>query len=141
MRAKLGKKVIKMIKIITLIPASVAYLLIAACNSGDSSKAPENTSVDTSISGAPTEGAADPLKELQDEGKLPTVGTGPKTTPPAGSTAEGLSVYPPSVDPDQDNAPNSAITGHPEIAVDNCPGVFNPGQEDDDHDGVGNLCE
>lgn len=141
MRAKIRKRAIKMIKIITLIPASIAYLMIAACNSGDSSKGGENPGIDTSISGAPSGAETDPLKELEGEGKLPPIGTGPKTTPSTGAAVDGLSVYPPSVDPDQDNVPNSAIAGHPEIAVDNCPNVFNPGQEDDDGDGVGNLCE
>ncbi len=132
MRAKIQKKVIKLIKIITLIPASVAYLLIAGCNSGDSPKTgPAEVNPDVGISGTP-EGGSDPLKELQEEGKLPPYGTGPKTTPPTGATTEGLSVFPPSVDHDQDNILDTA---------DNCPNVFNPGQEDSDGDGVGNSCD
>lgn len=141
MRTKIQKKVIKMIKLITLIPASLAYLLVAGCNAGDSPKnGPSEVNPDVGISGSP-EASPDPLKELQDEGKLPTYGTGPKTTPPTGTTVDGLSIFPPTIDPDQDNVPNGAITGHPEIAIDNCPGVFNPGQEDSDGDGVGNACE
>jgi hypothetical protein len=139
MRAKIGKKVIKMIKIITLIPASLAYLALAGC-SGDNGEAATDGHPDASISGAPS-GSQDPLKDLQDEGKLPTVGTGPKTTPATASGAESLSVYPPSVDADQDNVPNSAISGHPEIALDNCPNIFNPGQEDSDHNGTGDACQ
>jgi hypothetical protein len=141
MRDKIQKKVIKMIKIITLIPASVVYLLAAGCNSEETPKtAPAEVNPDVGVSGSP-EASPDPLKELQEEGKLPAYGTGPKMTPPTGTSAEGLSVYPPNVDPDQDNVPNGAVAGHPEIAVDNCPGVFNPGQEDSDGDGVGNACE
>jgi hypothetical protein len=141
MRAKIQKKVIKLIKIITLIPASVAYLLVAGCGGEEASKpAPEGLSPDVGISGT-AEGGSDPLKELQEEGKLPTYGTGPKMTPPPAPSAEGLSVFPPAIDPDQDNAPNGAIAGHPEIAVDNCPAVFNPGQEDSDGDGIGNACD
>jgi hypothetical protein len=141
MRAKIRKKVIKMIKIITLIPASLAYLALAGC-SGDNNQSGTEVNADTSISGTPTTtGGPDPLKDLQDQGKLPNVGTGPKTTPSTASNTEGLSVYPPNVDGDQDNVPNSAINGHPEIALDNCPNVYNPGQEDADHDGVGDACE
>lgn len=134
MRVKIQKKVIKMIKIITLIPASVVYLMIAACGSNESNSNTPNP--EASISGAPAAGSEDPLKQLQDEGKLPPYGTGPKTTP-----GNALSVYPPDVDPDQDNVPNAGITGQPDIAIDNCPNVFNPGQEDGDGDGVGNACE
>lgn len=139
MRAKFRQKVIKVIKIITLIPAGLAYLAIAGC-SGDNAPAGTDVNPDTSISGAPS-GSQDPLKDLQDEGKLPTIGTGPKSAPSTASGNESLSVYPPSVDADQDNVPNSAIGGHPEIALDNCPNVFNPGQEDADHDGIGDVCE
>jgi hypothetical protein len=141
MRAKIQKKIIKMIKIITLIPASVIYLLIAGCNSGDSKDGPPDVNPDVNISGVPEGGSDDPLKQLQDEGKLPTTGTGPKTTPLTGLGTEGLSVYPPSVDPDQDNVPNGAIGGHPEIPVDNCPNVSNPGQADTDYDGLGDACD
>lgn len=129
MRTKIQKKVIKMIKIITLIPASVAYLLIAGCSSEDSSKSGSaEVSPDVNVSGSP-EAAPDPLKDLQDQGKLPTYGTGPKPTSPL---SDALSMYPPDVDHDQDNILDTA---------DNCPNVFNPGQEDTDGDGVGNACD
>lgn len=137
MRAKIRQKVIKMIKIITLIPASIAYLMIAGCGGQGSKEAPPGAQPDVDVSGTPD----DPLRQLQEEGRLPTVGTSPKMAPPLESGAEALSLFPPDVDPDQDNVPNSAVSGHPEIPVDNCPNVFNPGQEDDDGDGVGNACE
>ena len=54
---------------------------------------------------------------------------------------DSISVYPPNVDPDQDNVPDVPIPNHPEVKLDNCPGVFNPGQEDTDGNGVGDACE
>lgn len=61
-----------------------------------------------------------------------------------GSNQEGLedvdlSVFPLSVDPDQDNVPD--VKFKDEVALDNCIGVFNPDQKDSDGDGIGDLCE
>lgn len=50
-----------------------------------------------------------------------------------------LSLYPPSVDPDQDNVPNQPVPGVDR--VDNCPDVFNPTQDDSDGDGHGDACD
>lgn len=138
----MGKNVIKMIKILILIQAGLTLLALGGCND-NAGNAANDLKPNTSISGEPSGAAADdPLKQMQDEGKLPAIGTGGKMsvlgdTPTPGS----LSLYPPSVDPDQDNVPNVPIPGHPEIAVDNCPNVFNPGQEDANHNGIGDACE
>ncbi len=50
-----------------------------------------------------------------------------------------LSVLPPSVDPDQDNVPD--VKYKEGVILDNCPGVFNPDQQDSDGDGIGDACE
>lgn len=138
--AKMAKNVIKMIKILILIQAGAAWLMVAGCN--DSGEASNDLKPSTSISGEPSGAAADdPMKQLQDEGKLPAIGTGGKRPVLSGPATEGLSMYPPNVDPDQDNVPNVPIPGHPEIAVDNCPTVFNPDQADANHNGIGDACE
>jgi len=129
------KNVIKMIKILILIQASLIYMIAAGCNGGDSSGGSNDLKPDTSLSGEPAAGSDDPLKQLEDQGKLPKTGTGDKMpvlgTPP-GPGADGLSLYPPNVDHDQDNIPDT---------TDNCPTVFNPGQEDANHNGIGDACE
>jgi len=69
-----------MIKIITLI-ITAAWIFSAGC-SGDNSQDQQPAS-DTSLSGDPEGGAADdPLKQLQDEGKLPAYGTGTEAKVP-----------------------------------------------------------
>ncbi len=140
----MGKNVIKMIKILILIQIGFLPLVGAGCNDEGTSTGPEDLKPNTSVSGEMGGGTEDPLKQLENEGKLPKVGTGgkmPVIGAPSAPSAEGLSLYPPNVDPDQDNIPSTPIAGHPEISVDNCPNVFNPGQEDDNHNGVGNVCE
>src|SRR5262245_11906765 len=68
---------------------------------------------DASVSGTSDE---DLLKKLQDEGKLPAIGNHDKLpvlpAPPPEGGPEVTSVYPPSVDPDQDNIPNAAFNGY-----------------------------
>lgn len=131
-------RLLKMIKILILI--NVFLLPFTMGCSGDGG----HDSSSTSSAGSD---AADPLKKLQDEGKLPAMEMGGAPTLPSGSTVlngsgpEVTSLYPPAVDFDQDNVPNSTITGHPEIKADNCPNVFNPDQKDTDNDGVGDACE
>lgn len=137
-----------MIRILTLIIIFLATgSLLPGC-SEDGSADPE-TGMDTSVSAGTGDGAsADPLKQLQDEGKLPEYGTGSRgpvlpsgTDVLSGSGPEVTSLYLPSIDPDQDNVPDVAISGHPEIALDNCPGVFNPSQQDSNNNGKGDACE
>ncbi|QQR81070.1 MAG: hypothetical protein IPJ69_02710 [Deltaproteobacteria bacterium] len=76
-------------------------------------------------------------------GVAPGIITSPTDSPHQFIRDEGssVSVYPIEVDPDQDNVLNVAISGHPEYPIDNCPTVFNPGQEDEDQNGIGDVCE
>lgn len=140
----MGKNLIKMIKILILIQAGLFSLVVAGCDDEGSTSQPGDLRPDATVSSESAGGTDDPLKQLENEGKLPKTGTGgkmPVIGAPSAPSAEGLSLYPPNVDPDQDNIPNVPIAGHPEISVDNCPSAFNPGQEDDNHNGVGNICE
>lgn len=137
----MGKNVIKMIKILILIQAGLIGLVTVACNDDGATDRPADLSPEASVSGGPSD---DPLKQLENDGKLPKTGTGgklPVIGVPSAPTSEGLSLYPPSVDSDQDNIPNAPIAGHPEIVLDNCPNFFNPGQEDANSNGVGDACE
>lgn len=141
MGLKTYHRLLKMIKILILI--NVFLLPFTMGCSGDSGSQ-DGASATASVSGGD---AADPLKQLQDEGRLPTMEMGGAPALPSGSTVlngsgpEVTSLFPPGADPDHDNVPNVPITGHPEIKVDNCPTVANPGQEDANHNGIGDACE
>lgn len=101
---------IKMIKIIILM--GVSGCLVGSCSG---SKVDENTTPEAGIGGEVDEETAPPV--LRD-----------------------LSVFPPQVDPDQDNVPDAPLPNRPDIKVDNCPGLFNPDQADQDGDGKGDAC-
>lgn len=131
------KNLIKMIKILILINAAFVFC-VAGCSDKDTGNNESGPSA--SASGSP-DGSTDTLKQMQDEGKLPPVGTGNPSAKILNSGGpEVSSLYTLSVDPDQDAFPDAAILGHSEIKVDNCPGVFNPDQKDSDGDGVGDAC-
>ncbi len=120
--------------------------LQTACNQDQASSTvvEPDVSVEGSESGVPVE-EDDPLKELEEQGKLPTMGGGGKGMPVLAKDSTGssgsLNLFPPNIDTDQDNIPEVAVTGHPEIKVDNCPGIFNPTQDDADGDGTGDACQ
>lgn len=131
-----------MIKLLILIIFAFGGLgLLPACDES----ADENSGLGTDITLSGEENdtqptnSDDPLKQLQDEGRLPSYGEGRK--PPVLPASPSLSLYPVEVDRDQDGFPDALVVNHPEIKIDNCPGLFNPDQQDADGDGLGNVCD
>lgn len=128
--------------------------LLFACNDQEVANPPASSpSNDISVSASqpetqPESQPEDPLRELQEQGRLPNTGEGAKPRVLMGNPAivsdvphDSLNVFPPDYDPDRDNVPSVPIPGHPEIRLDNCPNAFNPTQEDSNGNGVGDACE
>ena len=57
------------------------------------------------------------------------------------SGPEVTSALPPDIDKDADGFIDQALPNHPEFPVDNCPEFYNPDQEDESHNGIGDACE
>ncbi len=129
------KKILKVIKIIIMINAGLILLTLGCSDNGGANS---SSNPGTSLSGG-QDTASDPLKQLQDEGKLGTAGDKGGSVLASGGP-EVTSVYPPSVDPDQDNVPDVSFTGYTG-KLDNCPGVYNPDQKDSDGNGIGDACQ
>ncbi len=85
----------------------------------------------------------DAEKVLQEAGEdLPH---DPKLPPPLdnsqGSGPEVLSSLPPEVDRDADGIADRRIPSRPDLPVDNCAAYYNPEQEDQNSNGIGDACE
>lgn len=126
--------------------------LVACKDEGEAPPGPEgsvSTPAGTQVQDEESQGDSD--SEEQDE-YLQQIGDevphDVKTAPPlqdpkvlSSGGPEVLSAYPPEIDADGDGFVDRAITGHPEITVDNCPAVANPDQADRNGNGIGDLCE
>lgn len=58
-----------------------------------------------------------------------------------GSGPEVLSNWPADLDGDGDQVIDRPLANRPDLPVDNCPDFFNPEQEDENHNGIGDSCE